>query len=960
MQFPLTFDRPWLLLLLPGAIWFFWALSRRSYAGQSQGQTYNALLFRCGVSALLVLSLAGLHVVHRTSDMTTLYLVDVSDSVAPEQRAAALEFIRQSLKSKRGKDAGGLIVFGKDSYLETPPTPDFTTQGFHASVQGGATDIASALRTAASSFPEGSGRKIVLFTDGNENSGSAAAEVATLRAQGVVVDIAPTALGSGKSARPEAMVDNFILPRSIREEAPFQARVIVSSTVAQTATLTFKRDGQSLSTQTITLQPGKNVAVLDCKEQDAGLHRYDVSLKAPFDTVPENNESFATVFVQGKPRVLYIADKQSPGATSLQNALKTQGIGLDIRSAEDSPATMAGLLAYDSIIVSDVGAPEFSPDQLQAFQRAAQDFGVGFGMIGGPNSFAAGTYSGTPVEEALPVSMNVRRKKRLPAADVVIVLDASGSMAATENGVEKVQLGARAAVNLMKALQPDDRVAVLSVTTEATIVVPLQSAAKAASAAKAVEAVSAGGGGIYCRAGLEAAYTLLETSNAPIKHVILVPDTTDSEQQDGCVNLAATMRRSQKITTSVCGIGKWGDIHVPFQKDVAKAGGGQLFVANQATSLPQFFERDMQAIQQSLFVEHPFRPAVDRGDPVVAGVGLDSAPPLLGYNLVSAKPTATVPMLAPVNKDPIFAYWRYGLGRTFAFTSDDRPHWAAQWLGWPGYTRFWSRVARWSLKSNESGNFQTEVENTQGKGRVVVDAFDQTQGYLNNASFVARVIAPDLSTRQVVLNQTAPGRYEASFNASATGSYLLNVRDLHQPQGGQSLSLAVPYSPEYRNLTPNLPLLKTLAHETGGRLLVDPAQVFDTRKFWKIGDEDWTFPLLLLAAFLFLIDVAYRRIAWKFRPNVVAGHAKHAGLVAGDLVQAGLLGPPKRYTRPAPMSKTNGGTRRGKNITLADDDYLANPTKLRNAIDDDDPFPFVASLQKRDSKQEKTPPPPKA
>ena len=33
MQSPVTFDRPWLLLLLPLALAAFWWLGRRSYAG---------------------------------------------------------------------------------------------------------------------------------------------------------------------------------------------------------------------------------------------------------------------------------------------------------------------------------------------------------------------------------------------------------------------------------------------------------------------------------------------------------------------------------------------------------------------------------------------------------------------------------------------------------------------------------------------------------------------------------------------------------------------------------------------------------------------------------------------------------------------------------------------------------------------------------------------------------------
>ena len=43
-------------------------------------------------------------------------------------------------------------------------------------------------------------------------------------------------------------------------------------------------------------------------------------------------------------------------------------------------------------------------------------------MIGGDRSFGAGGYQDTPVERALPVSMDVSHKKILPRGALVIIL----------------------------------------------------------------------------------------------------------------------------------------------------------------------------------------------------------------------------------------------------------------------------------------------------------------------------------------------------------------------------------------------------------------------------------------------------------------------------------------------------------------------------------------------------------
>ena len=388
--------------------------------------------------------------------------------------------------------------------------------------------------------------------------------------------------------------------------------------------------------------------------------------------------------------------------------------------------------------------------------------------------------------------MDVRSRRRLPSAAVVVVLDASGSMAATEDGVEKVELGARAAVQLMGALQADDQVAVTAVTETTSVVVPLEAASEAGAAKASIQDLHAGGGGIYCRQGLSDAYAMLLESHAPIKHVILCADTTDSEQQEGCVTMAQEMQREHHITTTVCGIGHADDPHVPFQRALAKAGHGQLFVVNEAADLPGLFQRDVQTIQQSWFIEKPFSPPwPTRPDSVIGGIPFSSAPPLLGYNLTTAKPGAIVALRAPGEGDPIFAYWRYGLGRVFAFTSDDRAHWAVQWLPWTGYGQFWAQALRWSLRSNAATDFQTTVENESGKGHIVVEAYGQSGGFADKAALTSRVVAPNLSTTTVPLDQTAPGRYEGAFDSDQTGAYMVNVRQ-QTPGTGRVPSIPSP------------------------------------------------------------------------------------------------------------------------------------------------------------------------
>ena len=88
------------------------------------------------------------------------------------------------------------------------------------------------------------------------------------------------------------------------------------------------------------------------------------------------------------------------------------------------------------------------------------------------------------------------------------------------------------------------------------------------------------------------------------------------------------------------------------------------------------------------------RPAVSRpGHRVLEGVPAEW-PALLGYNRVTAKPTATVVMSC--GDDPLIACGSYHDGRGAVFTSDCAPHWGPpEFLDWPGYGPLWANLLAW-------------------------------------------------------------------------------------------------------------------------------------------------------------------------------------------------------------------------------------------------------------------------
>ena len=271
-------------------------------------------------------------------------------------------------------------------------------------------------------------------------------------------------------------------------------------------------------------------------------------------------------------------------------------------------------------------------------------------------------------------------------------------------------------------------------------------------------------------------------------------------------------------------------------------------------------------MSKSLFVEEPFRPKVEPGEEVIKGIAWESAPPLLGYVATSPKPLASVPLRSHKD-DPVLATWRYGLGRSIAFTSDAKARWAAHWLSWPGYGQFWPQVIRWMLRQSAETRLQTLVDIDQGKGRIAVDALDPERGFLNFLELRATVVTPSLRRLSLRLDQTGPGRYEASFEAREIGAYLVTVSEKNKGrwEAVHASGAVVSYSPEYGDLEANDYLLSRLAAATGGELGPAPARVFrGTRRAARFPQDIWH-SLLLLAALLLPLDVGVRRLMLDWR-----------------------------------------------------------------------------------------------
>lgn len=855
-DFGLAFSRPPALLLLLLLVPLTVYLSRTSMAFLRRGARRWSLGLRLAIVVLLVLSLAGTSITRADQRLSVVFLVDRSDSVPAEVQAQQSAYVRDAIAGLEENDAAGVVVFGADALVDRPVTPDKAAPDLSSAPSTTYSNLADALRLGLAVAPGDTARRMVLLSDGRENAGSAEWAARLAGANGVPVDVVPLPTTGG----PEVWVETLRAPSPVRENERVSLQIGISSSVDTTATLLISMDGTPISSQEVRLVRGTNSYVQTLPAAVRGFHTYSAQVVAPAgaDTRSENNRYSAFSLVLGKPRVLIVEGKAGE-AEALRNAI-APSVDSDVVAPASMPTDVADLVAYDGVVLVNVPASSLSASGMESLQVTVRDLGKGMVVIGGDESYAAGGYWRTPLEEMLPVDLNLPSKLDIPSVGMVLVIDRSGSMGMGHTlngvGVTKLSLAKEAAYLAVSQLSERDYVGVISFDSAANWIVELQPLGDPSQFEGRIRGIDVGGGtNIY--SGLQPAVQALIASKARSKHIVVL---TDGVSEGGDYEGLLTEMAANNITLSTVAVG--ADADQAFLKTLAEAGKGRFYYTEEGNALPEIFAQESHIASRSYLIEHEFAP--ERTSPSAILDGLGGLPTLQGYVGTSPKPTGQVALVSDAG-DPVLAHWQYGLGRVVAWTSDAKGQWAADWVGWADFPRFWTQALRWST-GGEAGNLlQPRVEWEAGTARVTVDAVQPDGSLVSDLALAAQVVAPGLVTSTVSLKQTAAGRYEGSFPATEEGAYLLQLRGTGEDVGsiGQTLGLVVPYSPEYRGVPSDNGLLERLASISGGRVLpldAPAAALEHNLPAARSANDLW--PLLLFLAILLLpFDIGVRRVA---------------------------------------------------------------------------------------------------
>ena len=846
----LSFEQPLLLLLLiPISILVLLTWQRMSLPFP-RSQRYLILASRLALFILIVTALAGATVSVPISRQSVVFVGDISASTTP-QRAFIEQWINDAIHHKRPEDQVGIVAVGRNALVEQSVRTQIDFSQFESTPDTNYTDLAAGLRLAAAILPQDSERRIVLLSDGQQNLEDALQEAQLLQQEGIRLDVVPLPIFNG----PEARIDDLNAPSILHTNERFLLHARFFSSVAQRVTLHLYLDQTVILQQSLQLNGGEQEFTFTMNAPPTGFHTYRITMDAPQDTISQNNEAAVFVNVQGPPHVLVI--EGSPGAGhNITSALQATHINVSVGVPVDLPTTLEGLVNYDAVVLADVPAVDLGTTRMQVLQSYVRDLGRGLVVSGGENSYGVGGYANTPLEETLPVRMDIPQHKDTPSIAVVLIVESLEINTA-------VNISKEAAKGVINLLTPRDYVGVSA--AYGNLVIPLQHVTNKAAINQIIDKMNPNDPPSYMP-DLIAAETALIHSDAKIKHVILIGDgdATDSYAKQ-VIKMA-----SEHISVSVVGtnIGSYDDLTL--MKQMTALGKGRFYQADNPNAIPQILLNETKQAARRAFIEEPFVPAIITPHPILTG--LSSVPQLTGYVATTPKAAAQI-VLASHLDDPVLAVWQYGLGRVVAWTSDALGLWTANWLRWSDAARWWANLVTWTI-STPNNQLIVNSEIVGGNGHIIVDTPHETSaisGKVNQQQVQVKIIAPDLSQQTVTLQPSAPERWEGTFPTTQVGAYLLRVTWQARSSAitgspGQlttTTGLVVPYSPEFSSSGTDTHFLNQLAHAGDGSVLNpnDTASAFSTNLSLVYASLSIVFWLFAIATLLLPVDIALRRLS---------------------------------------------------------------------------------------------------
>lgn len=812
-----------------------------------QGRFY--LVVRLIGLSLLLLALCGLSVNIKKAEDTTVFLVDLSESNAANQKKME-NYLREQVKKMPGKNQYGIVAFGENALVEQFLTDKKQASPILSAPERAATNIEEAVSAGLSLIPDGAAGRLVVLTDGKETKGDITRTVSALTAKKVQL---LSVLYEDTEEDSDAYIEDVDMPDYLYQGDSYTMTVTVVSNYDTDARLKLLQGTKLSSVTKVHLNKGSNSFAIRQKVTGEESEQYTVKVEAPGDGCEENDSFYTYAAVDSLPKILVISGMKED-STQFCSVLEAAGCNFRVVSAKNAPETLKEMLQYKSIILENVYRTDLPEGFLKQVETYVKDYGCGLICCGGEESYALGGYRDTELEKVLPVDMQLRGQNEKQNLAMVMVIDHSGSMSvsADGNGATNLDLAIAAADAAVDQLSAKDEVGVVTFDDHYNWQVPLQKVTDKDAIHEKIETVNEGGG-TTIKPAVRTALDKIKQSSAQLKHIVLLTDGQGETR-----NFTDIVEECQKagVTLSTVAVGE--DSDGLLLENLAGQCGGRYYYSDISTDIPKIFAQEVFLSGDTYLQNGDFPLAVNGGNAITKGLFENGWPDLLGYVSASPKNGTKVLIAAGEKEDPILSVMQYGLGHTVAWNSDVTNRWTAGYARSDEYVQLWKRIVDYSAGSGSLGEDSVDVTTVSGKTHLTYEAKD----YSEKTAVETVYTDPDGETHSVKLSASGPGVYEADLETGKSGVYDLSVRRMNGDNIDKSLMTAavVQYSEEYKFALTSDRFCAFVKQY--GKMITEKTDFWKKLKASKRSGYDITNILLMLLILLFVADVAMRRFSF--------------------------------------------------------------------------------------------------
>lgn len=778
----------------------------------------------------IVVSLMKVSLVLESNRTTTIFLVDRSKSVL-KNKTEIEQYINNQIQNKKRKDKIGVISFGKDAMVDVPISENLDKVKFETQPNQNFTNIKNALEFSMNYFPEKDNKRLVLITDGKENIDNYDKVTDKLKENNINLVIYNQNLNSYK----DAQLKKMYIPNNIHINEKIPVTITVNSNFNGDGIFHLFSENKEILNKNLNITNGINEFEfkMDSNEEYTNL-KGEIDFKS--DTNSKNNTITKTITLKDTPRVLVIGDYED--TKNINNLIKSMDLEYESYSANKVNKSIDYLSKFSEILLVNISYDEMNKEFEKNLDTVVKTNGRSLIVVGGEKSFALGGYKGTNIEKMLPVQCEMKGNKKHPNTGLVLVIDCSGSMEDSSNGIKKIEMAKEAAIKSVDILDEDDYVGVLAFSDKLEWVVPFQKAESKEKIKNDIGLLSSKGGTLIIPA-LNKTEDILKQSNTKVKHIILL---SDGQAEKEGYEFILNKFKEDKITLSTVAVGSDSDKNV--LNNMSDQTNGRSYIATNLYDIPNIFAKETYIATKKYLNNEQFKPVVVNETDILKDTDI---PDLYGYTGTGIKKNANL-ILKSDKDDPILASWNYGIGKVIVFTSDLNGKWSRDWIESSYFEDTWRNIINYSFNDN---NMDLDIR----QYGPVVDVFvNSTESNLRSEVSINGEDYKD----DIELDEVSKGKFKGSFTLDNTGDYSVSIKlkDNDKVVKNETRIIHLDYSPEYDvGKSNDLDLFYDADFVNGD---VDVFKVPIKNKNRAV--RELGFILLPIALCLFIADIGVRRM----------------------------------------------------------------------------------------------------